>query len=73
MSLSCCGWVFQAGANMIVSGSAVVKSDNPRQVIAIMKEKIDKWLKGNCEAERQHITMISNIWKLPALTPMEAH
>lgn len=37
---------------MIVSGSAVVKSDNPRQVIAIMKEKIDKWLKGNCEAER---------------------
>jgi hypothetical protein len=37
---------------MIVSGSAVVKSDNPREVIAILREKTEKWIKENYEAER---------------------
>ncbi|XP_020906064.1 ribulose-phosphate 3-epimerase [Exaiptasia diaphana] len=42
----------RAGANMIVSGSAVVKSDNPKQVIALLRERTEKWIKENYEAER---------------------
>lgn len=40
--------MFQAGANMIVSGSAVVKSDNPRETIKqlrnVVEEQIQKSL-----------------------------
>lgn len=42
----------KAGANMIVSGSAVVKSDDPKQVIAILRERTEKWIKNNNEAEQ---------------------
>lgn len=33
----------QAGANMIVSGSAVITSDNPREVMNGMKEVGRRW------------------------------
>lgn len=40
----------EAGANMIVSGSAVVKSDHPKQVIDTMKSCVREWiLKSNLE------------------------
>ena len=42
--------MFQAGANMIVSGSAVMKSDNPRQVIGYMRQAVDDAIsKANLE------------------------
>ena len=34
--------VFQAGANLIVSGTAVVKSDNPKQAMDAMREAVAK-------------------------------
>ena len=34
----------QAGANMIVSGSAVVKNDNPSQVISTLREAVESAL-----------------------------
>ena len=37
--------MFQAGANMIVSGTAVVKSDNPKQTILELREAVQKRLK----------------------------
>ena len=46
----------QAGANMIVSGSAVVSSEDPRSVIALLKNvvmeaiqkrSLDRWLDSN--------------------------
>ena len=36
------GCVFQAGANMIVSGSAVVKSPQPADVISQLKQAVQK-------------------------------
>lgn len=47
-----CSYLFQAGANMIVSGSAVISSDDPRSVIALLrtvvaeaiqKRSLDRW------------------------------
>ena len=35
----------QAGANMIVSGSAVVKSSEPAKVIKQLRESVEKCLK----------------------------
>ena len=35
----------QAGANMIVSGSAVVKSPDPKTVIEQLRTSVEKWLK----------------------------
>ena len=34
--------LFQAGANLIVSGTAVVKSDNPKQAMDAMREAVAK-------------------------------
>lgn len=31
---------FQAGANMIVSGTAVVKSDNPKEVMDTLRKSV---------------------------------
>ncbi|XP_077996656.1 ribulose-phosphate 3-epimerase-like [Glandiceps talaboti] len=40
----------EAGANMIVSGTAVVGSDNPRQVIETMRNRVEEWIqKSNLE------------------------
>ena len=36
--------VVQAGANMIVSGSAVVKSDDPGGVIKKLKTAVESWI-----------------------------
>lgn len=33
---------FQAGANMIVSGSAVINSDNPRETICYMRNAVEE-------------------------------
>ena len=38
----------QAGANMIVSGSAVIKSDNPRETIQYMRNIVEDALQKNC-------------------------
>lgn len=40
----------QAGANMIVSGSAVIKSDKPKEVIDTLRAVTEKWIKINNEA-----------------------
>jgi len=32
----------QAGANMIVSGTAVVSSDDPRGVISLLRQSVDE-------------------------------
>ncbi|KAL9968273.1 hypothetical protein ACROYT_G026626 [Oculina patagonica] len=40
----------QAGANMIVSGSAVVKSDKPKEVMDSLRATTEKWIKINHEA-----------------------
>lgn len=42
----------QAGANMIVSGSAVVKSDKPKEVMDTLREVTEKWIKINSEASQ---------------------
>lgn len=42
----------QAGANMIVSGSAVVKSDKPKEVMDTLREVTEKWIKINHEASQ---------------------
>lgn len=40
----------QAGANMIVSGSAIMKSDNPKQVIQSLRGSVqDAIQKANLE------------------------
>lgn len=42
--------IFQAGANMIVSGTAVVKSDNPRETINYLRRAVDEAIqKSNLE------------------------
>ena len=38
----------QAGANMIVSGTAVVRSDDPSQVINELKTAVDKAIISGC-------------------------
>lgn len=38
----------QAGANMIVSGTAVVRSDDPSQVINELKTAVDKAIIQGC-------------------------
>ena len=45
-------FIFQAGANMIVSGSAVVKSDKPKEVIDSLRTTTEKWIKINYEASQ---------------------
>ena len=45
-------FIFQAGANMIVSGSAVVKSDKPKEVIDSLRATTEKWIKINFEASQ---------------------
>ncbi len=42
---------FQAGANMIVSGTAVVKSDNPRETINYLRRTVDEAIQ-KCNLER---------------------
>ncbi|XP_073236227.1 ribulose-phosphate 3-epimerase-like [Porites lutea] len=42
----------QAGANMIVSGSAVVKSDKPKEVMDTLREVTEKWIKINSKASQ---------------------
>ena len=37
-------FLFQAGANMIVSGTAVVKSDDPKRVITQLRSGIEKYI-----------------------------
>lgn len=37
-------YFFQAGANMIVSGTAVIQAENPPQVIKLLKESVNKWI-----------------------------
>jgi len=34
----------QAGANMIVSGSAVVKNDDPKTVITELRTVVESWI-----------------------------
>ncbi|XP_065843277.1 ribulose-phosphate 3-epimerase-like [Oscarella lobularis] len=34
----------QAGANLIVAGTAVMKSDNPKDVIQQLRDSVNKWL-----------------------------
>ena len=42
--------IFQAGANMIVSGTAVVKSNNPRETINYLRRAVDEAIqKSNLE------------------------
>jgi ribulose-phosphate 3-epimerase len=43
----------QAGANMIVSGSAVVKSPDPKSVITQLREITEKWIKQNVQQQTQ--------------------
>lgn len=43
----------QSGANMIVSGSAVVKSDKPKVVIDSLRATTEKWIKINFEASQR--------------------
>lgn len=45
-------FISQAGANMIVSGSAVVKSDKPKEVIDSLRATTEKWIKINFEASQ---------------------
>jgi len=45
-------FIFQAGANMIVSGSAVIKSDKPKEVIDSLRATTEKWIKINYEASQ---------------------
>ncbi len=33
--------LFQAGANMIVSGTAIMKSDAPREVINVLRQAVE--------------------------------
>ncbi|XP_044178706.1 ribulose-phosphate 3-epimerase-like [Acropora millepora] len=40
----------QAGANMIVSGSAIIKSDKPKEVIDKLRAVTEKWIRINNEA-----------------------
>ncbi|CAB4033691.1 ribulose-phosphate 3-epimerase-like, partial [Paramuricea clavata] len=37
----------EAGANMIVSGSAIISSKEPQQVISVLKESVNKWIDIN--------------------------
>ena len=37
----CLSFYLQAGANMIVSGSALMKSDNPGEVMQFMRNMVD--------------------------------
>ena len=37
---------------MIVSGSAVVKSDKPKEVMDALREVTEKWIKINSEASQ---------------------
>jgi len=37
---------------MIVSGSAVVKSDKPKEVMDTLREVTEKWIKINSEASQ---------------------
>ncbi|XP_068693711.1 ribulose-phosphate 3-epimerase-like [Montipora foliosa] len=43
----------QSGTNMIVSGSAVVKSDKPKVVIDSLRATTEKWIKINFEASQR--------------------
>lgn len=68
-----CSCLLQAGANMIVSGSAVIGSDDPRSVIALLrtavseaiqKRSLDRWDVRLCDAlpasrPQQHNTAAS--------------
>ena len=49
---------------MIVSGSAVVKSDDPKQVMAILRETTEKWININDE---QHARWQDKAYDSPAL------
>ena len=36
------GNIFQAGANMIVSGTAIIKSPDPAEVMKVMRTAVEK-------------------------------
>ena len=46
---------------MIVSGSAIIKSDKPKEVIDTLRATTEKWIKINSEGSQWVIQFISNI------------
>lgn len=48
---------------MIVSGSAIIKSDKPKEVIDALRATTEKWIKINSEASQWMIQFISNIYR----------
>ena len=47
---------------MIVSGSAIIKSDKPKEVIDALRATTEKWIKINSEGSQWVIQFISNIY-----------
>ena len=47
---------------MIVSGSIIVKSDKPKEVIDALRAITEKWIKINSEASQWMIQFICNIY-----------
>ena len=48
---------------MIVSGSAIIKSDKPKEVIDALRATTEKWIKINSDASQWMIQFISNIYR----------